>query len=134
MSIVLGFGETEKRYESELEDKIRAYIDEHYYEQPESYFTESFKSDIKTWVDALSKESRELSDVYKTSEDHPERYSYFFPTTIGDSSHLVFIISVHHINRRHPLSPDGWGMMKSELLFYVDEWEAGRSKRERDAA
>ena len=128
MSIALGFGSTEKKYESDLEDKIKAYIDEWYYEETDNYFTESFVKKVREWVDGLAKESRDIGDKYKKAETYPERYSYFWATTIADASHIVFILKLHHINRRHALSPDGWGCMTSEMLFYVDEWEAGRQK------
>ena len=84
---------------------------------------------MTTWMNSLSYGSRSLGDEYKHAEDYPDRYTYYFASAASDASHLVFIITFHHINRRHALSPDGWGMMRTERIFYVGTEEA-ESKEE----
>lgn len=82
-----------------------------------------------TWMNSLSHGSRSLGDEYKHAEKYPDRYTYYFASVVSDASHLVFIITFHHINRRHALSPDGWGMMRTERVFYVGTKEAGSLRK-----
>jgi hypothetical protein len=134
MSFVIGFGDVEKRYEENLESKIRDYVAEQYSERGDCYFADDFTKEIGKWANGLAMESQEIGEQYKKSETYPDHYSYFWCNTLGDASHIVFIISIHHINRRHGLSPDGWALMKTERVFCVKEWDAGEAKRAKDAA
>lgn len=128
MNIILGFGDTEKRYEEKLEGIIRDYVAEQYSAGDYCYFTDSFRDDVVTWINSLSHGSRSLGDEYKNAEKYPDRYTYYFASVVSDASHLVFIIKFHHINRRHAMSSDGWACMVSERVFYVGTEEA-ESKR-----
>jgi hypothetical protein len=121
MSIAIGFGTTEQTYEAELEKRIRDEVASRISESP-FIFSCEFTASIELWLYDLSLASREEADNYKTG-DHPDRYSYFYDTTLGDASYLVFILRFHHINRRHPCSPDGWALMQTERVFYIRHGE-----------
>ena len=129
MNIILGFGDTEKRFEEKLEGIIRDYVAEQYSAGDYCYFTDSFRDDMITWMNSLSHGSRSLGDEYKHAENYPDRYTYYFASIVSDASHLVFIITFHHINRRHAMSPDGWAMMQSERIFYVGPEEAASKRK-----
>jgi len=129
MNIILGFGDTEKRFEEKLENIIRDYVAEQYSAGDYCYFTDSFRDEMVTWMNSLSHGSRSLGDEYKHAEKYPDRYTYYFASVVSDASHIVFIIKFHHINRRHAMSPDGWACMVSERIFCVDTQEAERKKK-----
>jgi hypothetical protein len=129
MNIILGFGDTEKRFEEKLENIIRDYVAEQYSAGDYCYFTDSFRDEMVTWINSLSYGSRTLGDEYKHAENYPDRYTYYFASMVSDASHIVFIIKFHHINRRHAMSPDGWALMTSERVFYIDTQEAERKKK-----
>jgi hypothetical protein len=134
MNFVIGFGDTEKRFEERLEEKFRDHVAEQYSERDDCYFTDDFTKEIGKWANGLAMESQEAGEQYKTSETYPDRYSYFWCNTVADASHIVFIMSIHHINRRHGFSPDGWALLKTERVFCVKEWDASESKRAKEAA
>lgn len=128
MNIILGFGDTEKRFEEKLEGQMWDHVANEFVKEPERYFSDDFVVKIKKWADGLAKESKRLCDEYKTATDYPHRYSSFYCYTLGDCNHIVFILSFHHINRRHAMSPDGWAMLQSKRVFDVYSYDAERAK------
>jgi hypothetical protein len=62
-------------------------------------------------------------DRYKVMdrENAPERYTYFFYNfvPIYKGRYLVEF-TMHHINRRHPFSPDGWALMVTHWMLSVN--------------
>jgi hypothetical protein len=117
--MIIGFGSTEERFENNLEREFVNYVTEHYQQAGLDYFTDEFCESIQAWVTAKAKESQEIADPYKDSAVYPDRYTRYWVSTVSNASYIVFIISFHHINRRHAFSPDGWAMMQSERVFYV---------------
>lgn len=117
--MIIGFGSTEKQFETDLENKIKEHVTSAYSSNGDSYFTEAFCREIDKWVNGVAKESQERGELYKKAESHPDRYSYFWVSTVNNASHLVFILSIHHINRRHAFSPDGWALFQTKPLFCV---------------
>jgi hypothetical protein len=132
VSIIFGFGDTEKRFEEKLEAQMWDYVAAEFAKESEGYFTDEFVSKINGWATALGNESQRLSDEYKEAAEYPARYSRFWCYTLGDCNHIVFILSIHHINRRHALSPDGWGMMTSKRVIDVYNGDLGRSTTQRN--
>lgn len=128
MTIILGFGSTEKQFEENLENRIREYVAEQYSATEDLYFTEEFRNNITTWAMDLSHLSRRLGDEYRQAKTYPDRYTYYYCSVIGDASHIVFIMKYHHINRRHPMSPDGWALLRGETVFYIDTLEASNAR------
>lgn len=123
MGFVLGFGQTEKDFERGLEDKIRARVVGELIPRDSLYFSDEAIEDVRKWIGVIAEESQKKADEYGEAENFPDRYSRFWASVVASASYIVFIISVHHINRRHAMSPDGWGMMKSELVFYIPHSE-----------
>jgi len=93
--IVLGFGCIEERTRETIKRELM-----------------ESASNGKTWEDVAA-EYMARAEEYKTlsKEMAPERYTYFF--LIGDK------IVWHHINRRYPLSPDGWALLRIEEPLLV---------------
>ncbi len=127
--MIIGFGEKEKRLENQIEEAICLHVLEQYCLSDAVYFTDEFKEHVALWANDMSLKSREAADIYKTAENPPERYSYFWISVVADASHMCFIVKFHHINRRHALSPDGWAVMLNEHVFCVHEWDAGEGRR-----
>lgn len=87
MNIALGFGITEKNVEANVLKRIKNGED----------------------IESIRKEYKEIAEKYDkmNREEAPERYSYFY--NYGGS------LKFHHINRQHPFSPDGWGLLQTEV-------------------
>lgn len=126
---MFGFGSAEIEYEKSVEQAIREFVAETF-PREDQFFTDSFFKQVKSHVDGMAAESRAMGDKHKDSLTYPDRYSYFWVTTIGDACHIVFIVKFHHINRRHTASPDGWALMTSEKIFYVYEPDIAARRRE----
>ncbi|WP_016743793.1 hypothetical protein [Rhizorhabdus wittichii] len=121
--MIIGFGSSEHAFETAEEDAIRGYASERYEALGLDYFTDELIADIREWLDARAKAYQRMADSYKISTDHPDRYSYYWPTVIADASNIVIKLSVHHINRRHGMSPDGWALLQTKPLFLIETWD-----------
>jgi hypothetical protein len=120
VNIVLGFGSTEQEFVKGEEDAIRAFISKRFAAIGLSYFTDAVVADLRRWLSARADELHKLSATYKSGAEFPDRYSYYWPTVLDDASHIVVILKVHHINRRHALSPDGWALMREQPMFLFE--------------
>lgn len=132
--MMIGFGSTEIKYEQEIEGALFNYAEELYSVCEQSYFDDELIENFKKHVDSLAVNSRNKADAYKMDAEHPDRYSSFYAYVLGDCNYLMVNLSFSHINRRHAMSPDGWAMMSNKRCVAIDSWDAGRSKRVRDAA
>jgi hypothetical protein len=55
----------------------------------------------------------------------PERYTYFFAFHLPIyTGRYIVEFTMHHINRRHPMSPDGWALMVTKWMLNVNDVEA----------
>lgn len=54
-------------------------------------------------------------------QDAPERYSYFWaiPHKLYKGEYFV-TFTIHHINRNHPFSPDGWASLVTRWVLHID--------------
>jgi len=54
-------------------------------------------------------------------EDAPERYTYFWATyyQIYEGKYIVEF-TMHHVNRRHPMSDDGWAVLSTKWILSRD--------------
>lgn len=93
MSIILGFGSTEDSDRLQIRNELLTALQA----------KQTIKVVLKKWNDKADN-----YDALPMSEA-PERYTRFW---VYDSK-IVF----HHINRRHPFSPDGWALLKIEEPF-----------------
>jgi hypothetical protein len=129
MSFVIGFGSTEKSLENKIEKQITDWIYDSYCKSDHSHFSDNFAKEVKNYIDAMASESRKEAESYKSVVDFPSRYSSFYQTVLHDPSCMAIILKFHHINRRHAMSPDGWAMLQNQKVFVIEEWEAGRKRR-----
>lgn len=119
MNMVIGFGSTEQKFEAAEEAALVDFVSRSYREQRLSYFSDQFCNEVDAWLYARAKSLRDEADGHKTSTDFPPRYSYYWSHTVSDASYIIAVVKFHHINRRHGLSPDGWGLMATERLFKI---------------
>lgn len=126
--MIIGFGSTEKEVEARLQREIISLVESECRKAKMDYFTDDFIGHIKQCVDTLAKESRAKSDSYKDAKTFPDRYSGFWVYTLGDCNHIAFIVTFHHINRRHGLSPDGWALLESEVVFQVSHLDMPKAE------
>lgn len=71
----------------------------------------------KEAVTAVQAAHKKQCDEYdgKERSEAPERYSYFW----ARESDEFFRFDFHHINRRHPMSNDGWALLKSTWVLDI---------------
>jgi len=119
--MMIGFGSTETHVEEALESAFTEYVKHRYATHPVCCFTDEFIKDAEGWLDDKGEQSRAIAKTYDEHPDHPDRYSYFYPHVTSSASAIVALVTFHHINRRHGLSPDGWALMKTERTIII--WE-----------
>lgn len=103
MNLILGFGSTEI-------DTARKILKECY-----AAIEKDRKKPAKDAVGAVKSAHKKQCEEYdkQNRSDAPERYSYFWAHESGE----YFRFNFHHINRRHPMSPDGWALLKSTWIL-----------------
>ena len=120
MNIALGFGSTEKDFAENEMQFVRDWCADYEKEHPNVYWSEeSFVSALKLAIGERAKKYKSDDEKYKTATEYPNRYSYFWFTVYTDTSSVVVVFDIHHINRRHALSPDGWALMVGEYTVRV---------------
>lgn len=116
--MIIGFGSTEKQVEEAEATEFRIYCSDLYKEMNCIYVTDEFVKKVTEWIQDRAEKSRERADKFKTDPNHPERYSSYYIRVVHGASDVVAIASFMHINRRHPMSPDGWAVMCTTALFH----------------
>lgn len=123
MNIILGFGKTEEDFESQeigfVQEFIKNKRDTHGGKYS-FYVTDDIVIELSKAIGDRKKHYDELNKEYKDSSQYPERYSTFYFTVLDDAGNVVVIFTFHHINRRHPMSPDGWGLMISKRICHIN--------------
>jgi len=119
MGLVIGFGSAEKAFEEAEEFAIREFVASSYKEMGCEYITPELTRRVDDWCKERAQRYQQKADEYRDAADHPDRYSRYWATVLDNASHIVVILTFHHINRRHALSPDGWGMMEAERLVHI---------------
>ena len=127
MNIALGFGSTEQNFEISEEKAIRDYVAERFAASDDSYFSDAFVNEIRAWLNDRANELHEAAARYRGAPEFPDRYSRYWPSVVADASHIVIILSVHHVNRRHALSPDGWALLQRKPIFLIEALELERA-------
>jgi hypothetical protein len=96
MNIILGFGAIEERGRRSVQDALGGMESE---------------SDVRCFIEKWNKDADQYDKLAKA--DAPERYTrlYFY----DDQLHF------HHINRRHPFSPDGWALLIIREPFLLND-------------
>jgi hypothetical protein len=119
MNMMIGFGSTEQDFEAAEKAAIIEYVEKEYRDQELGYFTDEFCKQVSDWLSKRAKSHRDDAEHNRTAPDYPIRYSRYWSHVVSDASYIVPILRFHHINRKHALSPDGWGMMATEMVFSI---------------
>lgn len=105
--MVIGFGRTEKETALKI---IRECI-------------EAWKTDGPIGIERLQSKYVKMEKQYDdmSKKEAPERYTYFWADShkTCDGNYIIEF-EMNHINRRHPLSPDGWAMFTTNWLLKID--------------
>lgn len=115
MNIILGFGSTEKGFEENEYNFVQNFLKK---KATGNYYSNEVVEELKQELKKRADDYKKLDEEYKTSPTFPDRYGYYYFNVINDASDLCVICTFMHINRRHALSPDGWGMMVSKPVWY----------------
>lgn len=105
MNVILGFGTTETNTAKKILKEC--------YEAIEKDRGTSAIENIERVRSVYNKQYNEYGE--KDASEVPERYCCFW----AYKSEEYFRFNFHHINRRHPMSNDGWAMMKSTWILDV---------------
>lgn len=119
MNIVLGFGSNEQAFEKQEVEFVEEFVRK---EMPkyDSMFRNEMVDDLRSQLEARSSEYRKLSDSYKEATEYPDRYGYYYFDVVHNVNTLCVVFKFSHINRRHAMSPDGWGMMQNRQVISFD--------------
>ena len=101
--MILGFGKVEA-------DTARKILKECY-----DAINKDRDKPAKDIVAAVQEVHKKQGEEYgkKPASEVPERYSYFWASASGD----FFRFKFHHINRRHPMSRDGWALFETTWVL-----------------
>ncbi len=112
MNMVFGFGSTEQAVMHDERVDTEAWVFERSQEAEfPGYFLDELVAELTAYLEQRAANSRDVSDGYKDASDYPDRYSSHHVSVLHDASHIIVIRDFIHINRKHPMSADGWGMM-----------------------
>lgn len=118
MNIILGFGSTEKEFEKQERKFVEDFINEHKkIEDGWCVFPDEMIEVLRKTLKERRNEYHKLRDSYKEAKEYPDRYSSYYETVLGDLHNIVVVFEFSHINRKHTLSPDGWGLLCSEQVY-----------------
>ena len=128
MSIVLGFGKTEEVQRNEFENSIREIIlNNHTTELTENklnrdIFSEKEREIIKNKIINLAKELREQDDEFEKNDykNAPDRYFYCWVTVVSTVCDIFVGVAFHHINTKHPMSPDGIALLAVNQSYWFN--------------
>ena len=134
LEMIIGFGATETAFEDAQGEAFKDFVTKRFDELALDYFTTEFVNEVRIWLDAQGEQFRILAETYAKAENHPDRYSSFYPALTDSASDMVAILRFHHINRRHGMSPDGWALLQSERLFNIRSTDLTFERSQRRAA
>jgi uncharacterized protein YaaQ len=123
VNIVLGFGKTEEDFEQQELDFVGRWLQDHSETTSPVSIDSQLVDGLKDALRARADNYQKLQEQYKDATEHPDRYSYYWFTVLNGSSDICVVFKFHHVNRSHPLSPDGWGLMTSKRVFHADAWD-----------
>jgi hypothetical protein len=122
MSFLLGFGSTEREVEVAEGKRVDYFLSDMLAGNQDAWFTDKIAEDLKKLLTERKKELDDRAAEYKIAVDPPERYSTFNFRVLHDISDLVVVFKFSHINRKHPMSPDGWALWQNTHLHHADVW------------
>lgn len=130
MNIAIGFGSTEQAFESAEEKAFEDFVTRSASEQRLDYFTKEFHGLVSGWLEDRARAFKSVSEAHDKAQSPPPRYSYYYPYLLDDANYMIAVVKFMHINRRHALSPDGWGLMQTERIFKVKHSDIPRCPQE----
>lgn len=112
MNIAIGFGSTETAFEEQERQFVQDFVNEHKDEiDGWCTFSDEMVAELKKVLKERRDEYHKIRDEYRTAETYPDRYSSYYETVLSDLHNIVVIFDFSHINRRHVMSTDGWGLL-----------------------
>lgn len=123
MNIILGFGLTEEQFETGEQEWVQSLVNEYIAKDTDSSwhnFSDEFITELESKIKERSAEYKRLDKEYHDAENYPTRYSSYYATVLHDLHNIAVIMKFTHINRRHALSPDGWGAMYGTKVFLYE--------------
>ena len=74
----------------------------------------------KSALVAVEKKYDDAGKRYEKMDNPPQRYTYFFSTFVPIYEGCYYIdFTMHHINRQHPFTPDGWALLATRWMVSV---------------
>lgn len=123
MGIILGFGSQEKEFEKQQHDFVHHFIVEESKKSTDFGFTKELVQKLTALLEKKEEPYDRANHCNKTAEHPPERYATFHFSIIYSWETLCVAFRFIHINRRHPLSPDGWASLQTKSYFCADVWD-----------
>lgn len=125
MGIAIGFGEQEISNEEKIASDIFNKFKQ-IYGKSDKYFDSEMVSKFRWWFKKYEADLFNLGEKYRNMSvyEAPQRYCYFWAEIINTTNGIYIDLDIHHINRRHPFSPDGWGMWKRNIIICIKrDWD-----------
>ena len=116
---MIGFGSAEKTFEEDEGKAFRDYVWERYKADRPEYLDGAFSEDVYAWLRARAEGYLKEAEAFTDAENPPDRYAHTYPWVLSDGIYIVAVITFLHVNRRHPMSPDGWAATRNERSFFV---------------
>uniref|UniRef100_A0A6M3K9Q9 Uncharacterized protein n=1 Tax=viral metagenome TaxID=1070528 RepID=A0A6M3K9Q9_9ZZZZ len=85
------------------------------------------EEDVRHAIEEVEMVYRARADEYDKMdrESCPERYTRFWSYVPTDPSYHIIFFTMHHVNRRHAMSPDGWAL-------FITRWVSKISKDDKE--
>jgi hypothetical protein len=127
MSLILGFGKTEKDFEQReldfveqfIKDKANSFTGSKY----DFSFDDEFVAELTSKLEERKEYYKKLDEEFDKAENPPERYSMFHFKILSDRFDLCIIFKFFHTYRKYSLSRDGWALLKTKRVYHTDIWD-----------
>lgn len=126
MNIVLGFGKTEKDFVIQEFDFVEEFLQERSNTFTDKYdfgFSDGLIDELNVSLSERKEKYDQLAKEYKTAENYPERYTTYYFDVLHSVGNLCVVFVFSHINRHHPMSPDGWAMFGEKKVYHANVWD-----------
>lgn len=95
--------------------------------------TQSNPNDVEASIKSITQKYMTEGERYKKMQrdEAPERYTYFWATSnkVYDGKYFIEF-TMHHINRQHGFSPDGWALWVTHWILNICPVDGMRIFRE----
>jgi len=119
--VIIGFGKKEEDFEEQELDFVEQFLRDKFNACKYKFnFSDELVIELKSKLTERQEHYDKLSKQYETATDFPERYTTYSFDILTDRADLCVIFKFSHINRRHPMSPDGWALMETKRIYHAD--------------